>query len=519
MSTTGIESLLEKGCEVTRNNTVLYCSSRKLSQLPDLPDTFIELTVHNTKLKTLPALPPSLERLECYKNRLTQLPELLPNTLKQLNCSNNKLKELPNIPNVLTDLNCSHNNLTELPDLPTLLKLNCAYNDLIKLPNLHVLNLYCNNNTRLTNISGLLYGIQVLNCSNIPLTQLPELPDSIRELYCNHNGLNELPDLLPSRLGYLSCSHNNLTSLPELRNEYNGMQFLEILHCNNNHITELPHLPNNIQVLNCSRNKLTNLPNLSQSIKVLNCSHNKLTELPDLPNTLTELNCSYNNLTKLPDLPNTLTELNCSNNYITDLPHLPALGISNITINCSNNPLDRLPNLNIHGEPFDNSLIISVSQLDLFRSIPEEYYPDIQNSSERITNYLSNLTIIGIQDDADQNYSNRSDMEMIKKDNERYAILQEIKDNDRFELNGEDDILPKKFLDKMISRTNMNSLNKSREFGPTVITMNEDNEPTTKRVNLPDGVKARLERYLGGKQTKKMKRKRKPRKTIRRTKK
>ena len=56
--------------------------------------------------------------------------------LKVLNCSNNELTELPNLPNTLIELICSNNKLTELTNLPnTLIKLNCGNNKLIKLTN------------------------------------------------------------------------------------------------------------------------------------------------------------------------------------------------------------------------------------------------------------------------------------------------------------------------------------------------------------------------------------------------
>ena len=64
-----------------------------------------------------------------YK-KLTKLPEL-PDTLKELYCSNNQLNKLPDLPDTLQVLYCNNNQLTKLPDLPdTLIELSCSGNQL-----------------------------------------------------------------------------------------------------------------------------------------------------------------------------------------------------------------------------------------------------------------------------------------------------------------------------------------------------------------------------------------------------
>jgi Leucine-rich repeat (LRR) protein len=75
---------------------------------------------------------------------------------------------------------------------------------------------------------------------NNQLTELPELPNNLKELYCTNNQLTELPDLFDilDNLKYLDCSGNQLTELPELPNN------LKRLYCYNNQLTELPELPN-----------------------------------------------------------------------------------------------------------------------------------------------------------------------------------------------------------------------------------------------------------------------------------
>lgn len=93
----------------------------------------------------------------------------------------------------------------------------------------------------------------------------------------------------------LDLSNLGLTELPELPDT------LEVLRCSFNRLTSLPDLPNTLEALNCSNNQLTSLPELPYKLKELFCSGNKLTSLPELPNTLETLLCygnqlPYNNL-------------------------------------------------------------------------------------------------------------------------------------------------------------------------------------------------------------------------------
>ena len=93
---------------------------------------------------------------------------ILPNSLKELYCNDMNLSNLPELLNdSLEKLICNNNKLTELHNLPiTLKELDISFNDLSKidrdLPDL--VKLYCNNNL---------------------LSELPNLPDSLRELVCD----------------------------------------------------------------------------------------------------------------------------------------------------------------------------------------------------------------------------------------------------------------------------------------------------------------------------------------------
>ena len=112
-------------------------------------------------------------------------------------------------------------------------------------------------------------GVKKIYTSSANLTYLPELPDSLTNLYCYDNKLKSLP------------------KLPES---------LKVLNCKNNKLSFLPELPENLNVLNCRTNKLKSLPKLPESLKYLYCERNKLKSLPELPERLFRLECHTNPL-------------------------------------------------------------------------------------------------------------------------------------------------------------------------------------------------------------------------------
>lgn len=65
--------------------------------------------------------------------------------------------------------------------------------------------------------------LKTLECSNICLNKLPELPHSLEVLCCSNNELTELP-VLPLGLQKLWCNHNCLTVLPDLPDSVNDLK-------------------------------------------------------------------------------------------------------------------------------------------------------------------------------------------------------------------------------------------------------------------------------------------------------
>ena len=138
--------------------------------------------------------------------------------------------------------------ITDIPGIATALAhikiLDCRFNTITDLPNLRVM----------------APRLEILFCSSNQLTALPPLPDTLRELYCDHNLLRALPRPLPHNLVKLWCSNNQLIYLPPLPSR------LTMLRCNDNQLKILPELPQTLENLHCENNNLTFLPILPPSL-------------------------------------------------------------------------------------------------------------------------------------------------------------------------------------------------------------------------------------------------------------
>jgi uncharacterized repeat protein (TIGR01451 family) len=178
--------------------------------------------------------------------------------------------------------------------------------------------LYVSGNN-ISNLTGVQYfdNLHTLGCSSNQLSNLPNLPNGLSELYCMNNQLTSLP-ILPFGLDTLWCNSNPLVSISALPNS------LKYLQCIGNQLSNLPVLPDSLIVLNCSQNQLNSLPNLPNSLQLLDCSFNQLTSLPELPASLITLGCDGNPLISMPPLPDGLKTFMCGNNQISHLPNIPS---------------------------------------------------------------------------------------------------------------------------------------------------------------------------------------------------
>jgi Leucine-rich repeat (LRR) protein len=233
-----------------------------------------ELNVSNTNVEVLETIDPSITVINCSTNRLEELPELPPGLLV-LNCSHNPLNELPTLPVSIQSVDCAFTHIRVLILPPTLLNLTnlrCDWCDLVAIPVLppNVTEFNCSNNPMDALSEPLPQGLLTLICCNCYLERLPELPNSLLHLECEHNVIRELPSL-PTGLRNLLCVDNMIEGLPELPNS-----LLE-LECDHNEIRELPALPDGIETVNCSFNHIRELPALPDSLEDFNFTRNPLT--------------------------------------------------------------------------------------------------------------------------------------------------------------------------------------------------------------------------------------------------
>lgn len=155
-----------------------------------------------------------------------------------------------------------------------------------------------------------------LYCGSNFISELPELPNELKELRCYNNDLTELSNL-PDTIEYIDCQDNYITQMANLPAN------LKELYCDNNRLKVMPELPSKLVILDCTSNQLESFTNLPDSIEKIYCNYNNVTSLPKLPANLVELWMQENQLKTLPALPDKLRLLACFDNDITNLPKVP----------------------------------------------------------------------------------------------------------------------------------------------------------------------------------------------------
>lgn len=122
-----------------------------------------------------------------------------------------------------------------------------------------------------------------LDLSNLGITSIPPLPDSVQSTDLSWNLLRDLQGL-PAGLRMLRASHNQLTSVPDL-SQFEQLYWLDL---QDNHLTTLgDRLPPALERMDVSENLLTKLPSpLPPNLKVLFMEYNDITRIPMLPDSL-----------------------------------------------------------------------------------------------------------------------------------------------------------------------------------------------------------------------------------------
>ena len=106
----------------------------------------------------------------------------------------------------------------------------------------------------------------------------------MNSLNLSYRDLTSLPDL--TDIVDLDCSNNQLTELTNLP------ESLKYLEAENNQISYIDSFPEKLIIINLKNNNLKRLPQLPPKLQRLNVTFNKLVELPELPDSLRDLQCN-----------------------------------------------------------------------------------------------------------------------------------------------------------------------------------------------------------------------------------
>jgi Leucine-rich repeat (LRR) protein len=201
----------------------------------------------------------------------------------------------------------------------------------------------------------------VLDISHLDLEELPDIPNSVKQLYCSDNDLIDISKLkYLINLQVLDISNNKINKLPNFHPN------LKELSCKNNYLTNIDTLSSCplLKRLDCSYNKITHIPILN-NLQILVCNNNIISKIENLYK-LHRLVCSYNNIHTINNLFN-LKNMECNNNLLDNIKNHPKL----LTLYCENNKIKKLENL-------DSIKICccyknNISKLDYFKTLDELY--------------------------------------------------------------------------------------------------------------------------------------------------
>ncbi len=251
----------------------LIVSSNQINTISNLPNGMIYLDLSSNRIKSL-NLPNSIEYLNISNNQFeteTDIDFVNCSKLKYLIASSNRIKKISKLPNGIICLDLSNNHINNFDILPdsieflSIAKTNLTQINFLKYSNLKYLNISIN---KIFNIDGVFSnGLEYLNCSQCEITQLDNLPCTLKKLICENNNIKSL-DTLPNSIEYLNCCYNNIRFLNNLPS---GLLYLS---CSNNELINLNNLPKKLNYLNCSNNfNLKYLNNLPKSIEKINCTN------------------------------------------------------------------------------------------------------------------------------------------------------------------------------------------------------------------------------------------------------
>ena len=221
----------------------------KLNGLNYLPQGLKVLTIKNNAYITknlLSNLPNTLKVLRLDSCQLTDLPDKLPDSLTHLYAQYNNLKTLPLLPATLQTLALNDNSIT--------------HSDMLDFPKLQKLDM---NNNKMQYFQ--------INAPNLT------------ELKIDNNQLDSLK-IYSLKLKYLTCTNNRLQNIWLDKNAP-----LRDLYCQHNLLTQLPFLSDSLQMLNCSHNLLLKLPPFGEKLHYIDYSENKIRQAAQIPPTVQQV--------------------------------------------------------------------------------------------------------------------------------------------------------------------------------------------------------------------------------------
>jgi len=196
----------------------------------------------------------SLSLYDCEISDVRGISRAVPR-LQELSLGRNPLDSLADVGG-LVDLkklwldDCKLTAVDSLMSLTSLEELRLSHNCIESLP---------------ADLGDRLYALRVLSVDHNQLTELPPslaLLSSLEILQCRQNQLRELPQLLPTSLRILHASSNQIASLPESLFAGGGCPKLSHVYLNSNRLTKFAFdkLPRTLERLNLANNRIDDIP-------------------------------------------------------------------------------------------------------------------------------------------------------------------------------------------------------------------------------------------------------------------
>ncbi|KAH0784955.1 protein phosphatase 2C [Histomonas meleagridis] len=223
----------------------------------------VYLDIRSNHFINFPELPSNIERFIATDNKFESANPITSQGLKGLQFNDNHFKDIPDFSQSnITHLLMRHNSITEI-----------RTDHLSK--GIKLIDLTANG---ISTVPSALFDFQMLTTLILTKNNISNLPDEIGSsqlisLYISDNPMSSLPPL-PDTLKEIVACNCQFTELPEILLSCQG---IETINFSWNQITELTEIPEVVTLI-LAGNQISKLPPLPQYISTLDFSHNLLTE-------------------------------------------------------------------------------------------------------------------------------------------------------------------------------------------------------------------------------------------------